>query len=277
VAIYDFGIDTGEIYIVMELADGNDLKSIIEDNGPFSIMEGLDIGIQICSGLGYAHRAGIVHCDVKSQNILLTKDKIAKITDFGIARAMSATTSAESEDVVWGSPHYMAPELIDGAPSTPQADVYSIGAVLYEIFTGKPPFEGVSINDVLDNHKNSDVKPIRSLVPGFPEELDLIIQKVLSKEASLRYRTANQLGNVLLTAKYHLEHSINQTQPRSYSSPPPFPVPPPLSLEDTRSLIEPKNTVDWPMVGIELLCLLMVGGLIPFWLYVYYSVIPLLR
>ena len=100
----------------------------------------LILGIQICAGLGYAHRAGIIHCDVKPQNIILTKDRIAKITDFGIARAMSATSNPESAEIVWGSPQYMAPELIGGCNTHhPQSDVYSIGSVLYEIFTGKSP------------------------------------------------------------------------------------------------------------------------------------------
>jgi len=274
VAVYDFGVDSGEIYIVMELANGLDLKTKILTGGSFSVNDGLDIGIQICAGLGYAHRAGIIHCDVKPQNIILTKDRIAKITDFGIARAMSATSNPESADIVWGSPQYMAPELIAGVIPTPQADVYSIGSVLYEIFTGTPPFEGDTVEEILEHQKNTTPKPISSLVNEFPDELDRVILKVLSKEPSLRYRNADQFGNVLTMIRKHFPDSIEPSKPPplTYIS-----VPPTISYEDSPIIRENSTNIDWSLVGIELFCLLMAGGLIPFWLFVIYSIRPLLR
>lgn len=277
VTVYDFGIDSGEIYIVMELAKGSDLKSTIQSDGPFSIRDGLNLGIQICAGLGYAHRAGIIHCDVKSQNIILTKDRIAKITDFGIARAMSSNPNHKSADVVWGSPQYMAPELMAGAIPSPQSDVYSIGSVLYEIFTGNPPFEGDTVYEILDHQKNTTPKLIRLSVSDFPDELDQVILKVLSKEPSMRYRSADQLGNVLTMLRNHLGiySDANQT-----SLPPSLPIltsPPPISYEDSPVNKDYSGSVDWSLIGIELLCLLMAGGLIPFWLFVIYSIRPLLR
>ncbi len=276
VAIYDFGIDSGEIFIVMELVKGLDLKSTIQTGELFSLEESLDLGIQICSGLGYAHRAGIIHCDVKPQNIIITKDKIAKITDFGIARALSGTESTDSPDVVWGSPQYMAPEMINGGILTPQADVYSIGAVIYELFTGLPPFDGESVTEIMEKQKYTTPKSIKSMIPDFPEELDIVINKILSKEPSMRYRTADQLGNVLTTIKNHLGFSYSGTNGIPNTSSTEFQSPPPISYEDSPVFFH-KYKTDWGMVGIELLCLLMVGGLMPFWLFVIYFIRPLLR
>lgn len=276
VSVYDFGIDSGEIYIVMELATGADLKTMIQTGQVFSLSESLDVGIQVCNGLGYAHRAGIVHCDVKPQNIIITKDNVVKITDFGIARAMSASSDTEINDLVWGSPQYMAPEIIKGAIPTPQADVYSIGAVLYELFTGKSPFDGKDVEEVLDNQKSQLPTPIRSIIPGFPEELDLVVMKVLSKEPSQRYRSADQLGNVLAMVKQHLGLSSAPAMKGKTPPLPPIPTAMPISYEDSPSTNQ-KGVIDWSIIGLELLCLFMVGGLIPFWLFVFYFIRPLLN
>jgi eukaryotic-like serine/threonine-protein kinase len=276
VSVYDFGIDSGEIYIVMELANGADLKTTIQTGQVFSLSDSLDIGIQVCNGLGYAHRAGIVHCDVKPQNMIITKDKVVKITDFGIARAMSASFDTEFNEMVWGSPQYMAPEIIKGAIPTPQADVYSIGAVLYELFTGNPPFDGKDVDEVLNNQKSLLPTPIRSKIPGFPEELDLVVMKVLSKEPSQRYRSADQLGNVLATVKHHLGLSYGETLKGKIPPLPPFPTPVPISYEDSPNKKQ-KGTFDLAIISLELLCLLMVGGLIPFWLFVFYFIRPLFK
>lgn len=274
VTVYDFGIDADEAFIVMELADGQDIKTILQSGRIFSIDECLDLGIQICNGLGYAHRAGIVHCDVKPQNIILTRDNIAKITDFGIARAVSTTSAAESSEVVWGSPHYMAPELADGAIPTPQADVYSIGAVLYELLTGLPPFDGENIEEILEQQKTQPPASIHTKRPEVPQELEFVILKSLSKEASLRYRTADQLGSLLamLKSKFGGKKSIGLMP-----APPPVPGNASFVYEDFSEKKKGDNTVDWAMVGLELLCLLLVGGLIPFWLFVIYSIRPLLQ
>jgi len=276
VSVYDFGIDSGEIYIVMELASGADLKTEIQSGRLFSIDECLDIGIQVCNGLGYAHRAGIVHCDVKPQNMIITKDNVVKITDFGIARAMSTSSDTELNDMVWGSPQYMAPEIIMGAIPTPQADVYSIGAVLYELFTGNPPFDGKDVEEILDNQKSLLPTPIRSTKPGFPEELNLVVLKTLSKEPSQRYRSADQLGNVLAMVRRHLGISPEETTKEK--TPPPLLnlAPAIISYEDSPSTNQ-KGIYDWGIISLELLCLLMVGGLIPFWLFVFYYIKPLLK
>ena len=144
VRIYDVGEDEGKHpYIVMEIVEGEDLKTSIRRDGPLSVNQALNLTRQICAGVGLAHRAGIVHCDLKPHNILVTYEGQAKVADFGIARAFQGEEHApqeEAEDVVWGSPHYIAPEQAMGKQPTPATDVYSIGVMLYEMLTGVPPF-----------------------------------------------------------------------------------------------------------------------------------------
>src|SRR5512140_1460133 len=140
VTVHDFGYDQGKLFIVMEYVPGTNLKVMIDNLGKFSPEDALPIMIQACAGLGYAHRAGIVHCDVKPHNILITPDHRVKVTDFGIARAISGIHPDEQNDVVWGSPLYFSPEQAAGQAPSPASDVYSLGVVMYEMLTGRPPF-----------------------------------------------------------------------------------------------------------------------------------------
>ncbi len=129
VTVYDVGNEGQTHYMVMEFIDGQDLKKIIKTDGILPVDRALKIAIQICAGIGFAHRAGLVHADVKPQNILVTRGDVVKVTDFGIAQALSDTQPGEKVSVVWGSPHYFAPEQARGDRPTPAADVYSIGIV----------------------------------------------------------------------------------------------------------------------------------------------------
>ncbi len=277
VAIYDFGIDNDEIFIVMELINGSNLKAILQSGKSFSIDEGLDLGIQITAALGYAHRAGIVHCDVKPQNIIISSDQVAKITDFGIARALSSTSSDQTSELVWGSPQYMAPEVISGALPTPQSDVYSIGIVLYEIFTNQPPIDGGSVSEILEKQKYISPESIRVSNIGFPESLDQLILKTLSKEPATRYRNADQLGNVLSLIRSQVDKKQTTPVPDILNENKSNIGTVSISYEDSPSHSDPANSIDWSLIGVELLALFMAGGLIPFWLYVFYTIRPLLR
>ena len=127
VTVFDVGSDGPAQYIVMELVDGQDLKKIIKAHGAMPVERVLELGIQICDGLDFAHRSGIVHADVKPQNILVTRQDVVKVTDFGIAQALSDTQPQQRMDVVWGSPHYFAPEQARGEQPSPASDVYAIG------------------------------------------------------------------------------------------------------------------------------------------------------
>ncbi len=201
VTIHDFGIDGRRYYIVMEYVEGQDLKSLVRQGGSFAIDRVLKYGIQMCAGIGYAHRAGLVHCDVKPQNMLVTPEGRLKVTDFGIARALASIHPNESNDVVWGSPQYFSPEQATGEAPTPSSDVYSIGAVLFEMLTGRLPFQAQDPQSLALMHVR-DQPPAPSIYnPAIPEAMERIVLKVLAKEPTARYRTADQLGHILISYK----------------------------------------------------------------------------
>jgi eukaryotic-like serine/threonine-protein kinase len=280
VTIYDFGFDDNSLFIVMEFVRGTDLKSKIRHHGIFSVEEGIPLVLQACAGLGYAHRAGIVHCDVKPHNMLVTPDNRLKITDFGIARALSTIDPQEKQEVVWGSPQYISPEQSQGSAPSPASDVYSLGVVIYEMFTGHLPFETDDPEELASLRINTDPIPPHTYNPQIPAALEQIILKVLSREPSQRYRTADQLGRVLLSLgqqpdKYFLvpppiiQKTSQETQNNNQTFPPPS-----ISYEDE---ISTEPTMDWKTILLELTCILFVGGLIPFWLFVWFSIKPLLH
>ena len=274
VTVHDFGFDDNGVYIVMEFVPGTDLKSRINENDYVSYVEGLPLMLQACAGLGYAHRAGIVHCDVKPQNMLVTRDNRLKITDFGIARALSTIDSQEKYDVVWGSPQYIAPEQAAGSPPTPASDVYSLGVVIYELLSGHLPFIAEDSEELARLRIEKDPPSPRIYNPDIPEPLEKIILKVLSREPSQRYRTADQLGQVLSTFTNQMDHFERSASPVPIMLPvnnPPQPMmaPPQIPVQDIPEKQEEKTPVDWKTIWLELACVLFVGGLIPFWLYIW--------
>lgn len=193
-------------YIVMEYVTGRTLKSLIrqhvEERGrPLSVEQALELGIQVCAGIGYAHRAGLVHCDVKPQNVLVTPDGRVKVADFGIARAMSQasreTGDPWSGEQMWGTPHYFSPEQAAGEPATPASDVYAIGIILFEMLTGRLPFEAETTPALALKHMHEEPPLVTEFNPAVPVQLEQIIKKVLRKEPAGRYRTAGQLERIL--------------------------------------------------------------------------------
>jgi eukaryotic-like serine/threonine-protein kinase len=202
VTVHDVGEEHDVYYIVMEFIDGQDLKRLIRSSAPLSIERVLNISIQMCAGLGYAHRANFVHADVKPQNMLMANSEIegvdiVKVTDFGIAQALNAQTS-ERTGIVWGTPQYFSPEQARGEPPTPASDIYSIGVVMYEMLTGKLPYNGSSQEELALAHLRNPVPPVRQENPKVPMELDQIIQRAMGKEPSTRYRDADQLARLLI-------------------------------------------------------------------------------
>lgn len=199
VTIYDIGYDAGRLFIVMEYIEGQNLKELIRQKGFLEVNEALPLMIQAAKGVGYAHRAGVIHCDVKPHNMLVTKDGHLKVTDFGIARAIANIQPDETSDEIWGSPQYFSPEQASGQPPMPYSDVYSLGVVFYEMLTGQLPYSGKTPADLARQHRDPNIRPIppRHLNREIPEELEKILLLILSKEPRLRYRNADILARIL--------------------------------------------------------------------------------
>jgi serine/threonine-protein kinase len=197
VTVHDFGMDSGRLFIVMEFIPGTNLNSKLQTRGRFTVTEAFPVLMQACAGVGYAHRAGLVHCDIKPHNFLITPDNRVKVTDFGIARALASIHPGEKSDVVWGSPQYFSPEQAAGGAPSPASDVYSLGVVMYYMLTGRLPFTAATASELAHLHRSAPPLPPRHYNPTIPLALEQIIMKVLSKEPSQRYRTADQLGRVL--------------------------------------------------------------------------------
>jgi len=260
VTVYDSGIDQDRFFFVMERVAGTDLKTLLRRRGRLPVDEAVQIMIQIAAGVGYAHRAGLVHCDLKPQNILVAPDGRAKITDFGIARALSTIDPNESSEYVWGSPQYFAPEQAAGAAPSPASDVYALGVILYEMVTGRLPFHAEDAQHLAELHVTADPPPPSRLNPEVSPVLQQIILKVLAKEPAARYRTADQLARVLTTFALSAPAAstvpalpaVPQTDPDAYTSPLPRAGP---------------EGIDWVAVVLGLIAFVAVGGLIPLWLW----------
>lgn len=266
VTVYDVGHDLGRYYIVMEYVDGQDLKQIIRAEAPLPIQRAVDITVQICAALGVAHRAGIVHCDVKPQNVLVTEDGRVKVTDFGIARAVSQASS-HITDTVWGTPHYISPEQAAGQSPTPASDVYAVGVVMYEMLAGRLPFEGETHTQLALAHMRDEPPPLTSFNPAVPPHIDQIVRKVMSKEPAARYRSADQLAMILVEYRHVADQSTG-LQPVAR---------PPIEQTVTRPAIRERSVPEveqepegfdwlgWLLGGLAAIAII---GLIPLWLIV---------
>ena len=192
VSIYDVGNEGDIYYIVMELVQGNTLKEIITDEGILPWKWTVNIAIQIASALEVAHRHNIVHRDIKPHNIIITEDGTAKVTDFGIAKAVSNST-IKSFGATIGSVHYFSPEQARGGYTDAKSDLYSLGVVMYEMLTGKVPFDAdTPVSVALKHMQEVPVEP-KTLNPTIPDSVNKIIIKAMQKEPSLRYISATEM------------------------------------------------------------------------------------
>ena len=192
VSIYDVGNEDDIEYIVMEYVEGITLKQFLSTKSTIPWKEAVDYASQICSGLEHAHKKGIVHKDIKPENVIITKEGILKITDFGIAKALNQGTITTG-GLTMGSVHYFSPEQARGGFTDAKTDLYSLGILLYEMIAGKLPFEGDSAISVAMQHLEKD--PVRPSIynPSIPRSLEVVILKAMKKEQTDRYQSATQM------------------------------------------------------------------------------------
>jgi serine/threonine-protein kinase len=198
VSIYDRGQAEGTYYIAMEYLEGRTLKELLITRGPTPLAVAIDYARQILSALGFAHRHGIVHRDIKPHNIVVAPDGRLKVTDFGIAR--SGTSQMTETGSIIGTAQYLSPEQAKGAPVTPASDIYSVGIVLYEMLTGTVPFTGDTPLEIAMKHLSTTPLPPSEARPEVPHELDSIVLRALAKDPEDRYQSADEMDADLARA-----------------------------------------------------------------------------
>ena len=193
VGVYDVGKEGNIHFIVMELIDGKVLSEVIKEKGRIEYKEAISIIRQVASALSLAHKNQIIHRDIKPHNILITSTGVAKLADFGIAKAVSAATIVGGNNKIMGSVHYFSPEQARGAYVDERSDIYSLGIVLYEMLTGKVPFDGDNPVSIALMHINDPMPSLTKEVPGIPPQLEKIVNKATEKYQSNRYKTVDDM------------------------------------------------------------------------------------
>ncbi|MDC3412898.1 Stk1 family PASTA domain-containing Ser/Thr kinase [Terrihalobacillus insolitus] len=199
VSIYDVGEEDGIYFMAMEYVNGMTLKKYIQTYGPIEVDEAIDIMKQITSAITHAHENDIIHRDIKPQNILIDPYGHVKVTDFGIAVALSATSLTQTNSVL-GSVHYLSPEQARGGMANKKSDVYSLGIVLFELLTGRLPFSGQSAVSIALKHLQSDTPSIRRWNPDIPQSIENIVLKATAKDPFHRYDSVHEMEHDLVTA-----------------------------------------------------------------------------
>lgn len=198
VNVYDVGEEDEIQYIVMEYIEGQTLKELITQEGALPVDQAVEIAVQICDALEHAHHNHIIHRDIKPHNILIGKNRRVKVTDFGIARAVTSATITHTGSVI-GSVHYFSPEQARGGISGEKSDIYSLGIVLYEMVTGGIPFSGDSPISVALKHLQEEIKPPREVNPSLPQSVENVILRALVKDPLYRYQSAREMQRDLQT------------------------------------------------------------------------------
>jgi serine/threonine-protein kinase len=212
VTIHELGEADGTPYIVMEFLSGRDLDHVLKSETPLALADKLDIAIQLCDGLGYAHEQGIVHRDIKPGNVRVLEDGTVKILDFGIAK-FAAMSSATQTGTIMGTASYMAPEQIMGQPVDGRADLFSTGVLLHELLSGQKPFSGDSPTAVVYQIMHVEPPAVRAALPDLPEALEEIVARALKKNPDERYSRASEMSSDLQMVKMMLDLPLNAGEP----------------------------------------------------------------
>lgn len=256
VNVFDIGQAGERHYMVMEYVDGPNLKDLIRDQAPLSVERALDLATQVAAAVAHAHRAGIIHRDLKPQNILVDSGDQVKVTDFGIARAVSAASFTDT-GVVLGTAHYLSPEQAAGESTTPASDVYALGVVLYEMLSGRPPFDAESPVGIALKHLQETPTPIQQLNPRVPGAVAAVVNRAMAKDPGQRYENAGALAGALRAVREWGEQ-VTGAQPAIPRRPAQLPAP---------KVTEPGFDGMGVLLGI--VALVAVLGLIPLWRAVY--------
>ncbi len=244
VTIHDVVVeDGGDFFIAMEYVKGTDLKQLMQRQGRLDIRFVVDIVAQIAEGLDYAHSKGVVHRDIKPANIIITADKQAKITDFGIARVDASNLTVEGQ--LLGTPNYMAPEQIQGKEVDHRADIFSLGVMLYEMITGKKPFQGDNLTMVTHRIVYDAFTPPQELVAGLPDRLVTVLQQALEKDASRRYSRGSEMARDL-KAVFTTEAQRREGGTASFLSPPTPQPQPPQATASTSGVVPIQSAASMP-------------------------------
>ncbi|MDW0111828.1 Stk1 family PASTA domain-containing Ser/Thr kinase [Sporosarcina saromensis] len=277
VNIFDVGEDEELHYFVMEYIEGQTLKKFIHTNGPLNPEQAVSIMRQLVSAIANAHHNGIIHRDIKPQNILMDTDGDVKITDFGIAMALSATSHTKTNSVI-GTVHYLSPEQARGGMATKKSDIYSLGIVFYELLTGKLPFSAETAVAIALKHLQEETPSVRLTFPNIPQSVENVILKATAKDATYRYQSADEMYDDLLTVLLpERQHEEKFTVPFDDDKTKAIPVitdlKPTEEYEKTK-VIEPVNPTPvevpkkkrkkWPIIVGVLSALLVIALLIVF-------------
>jgi serine/threonine protein kinase len=209
VRIIDYGNDGDVYYIVEEYVDGQSLKYYITTSGRIEPLRALNYTRQIAEGLEAAHKHGVVHRDIKPQNILINNVGVVKITDFGMARGEDSATITGTDEFM-GTPYYISPEQVDsGHLADTRSDLYSLAIVMFEMLTGRPPFEGGSIVDIVIKHKKDRVPSINRIRPNLPADMDAFFQKALAKTPVARFQTPREFISALEQLQKQVQAAVS--------------------------------------------------------------------
>lgn len=212
--VYDSGEENGEYYVVTEYIRGVDLKERIRRSAPFSLPTVVEVGTAICDVLDFAHRKGFIHGDLQPRNILVTPEGQIKLTDFWVSNAI-ASSQAIRTNAMMRSVHYMAPEVAEGKPATPAADIYSLGIIMFELITGNLPFDGDTPIAIALKHGREPVPSLRALNPAIPKVLETAVAKALQKSPEDRFRSAK----AMLSELKSVDDALHLSKPLVWSQP----------------------------------------------------------
>ncbi|HET8607930.1 MAG TPA: protein kinase [Gaiellaceae bacterium] len=225
VTVIDRGEEDGRQFIVFEYVDGENLKHVIDRSGALPIETAVALAHQIARALAFAHEHGLVHRDVKPQNVLLNGDGRAKVTDFGIARSLDVKHGVTQTGTVLGTSDYIAPEQAQGQQVSAQTDVYSLGAVLYELLTGETPYSGENFVAVAMQHINDPPPSARALRPEVPPRLDAALKRAMAKDPRDRFPSMDAFCNELAAVLHELGHRDDEDTAATVVVPPPAAAP----------------------------------------------------